>query len=216
MLTIVLGMGCNTDSTDSTDSTSQVYVWFIRDFNKERFDKCLEAWTEQGILDYSFDVFGHEFEPNTPVGEALTFPRISNIPSDAKFDAHVTVAGGCIVSIENIEQGEIILLGFEGLPFWGGPFSLPGEELGDYTWGAIPDIFDRVLSMSMEDASSPYAYDWYFNSSLNGTYPSHLTLHIRIFTHDPAYYPKDSKDVILLYEVELRIGNFQVTENAPL
>jgi hypothetical protein len=213
MFTVVLGMtGCDKDK-DSTASTSHMAGIYppCRNFNKKIFDESLEAWTEQGILDYSFDVWGYEFAPNTPSGDVWT------LPSDAKFYAHVTVADGGIVSIENIvPSGERFPLGYysDGTIFWSTPFSLPGEELGAYTWGAIPDIFDRLLSISIEDASSPYVYDWYVGYGLY-SYPSYIdSLAIRIFTHDQFSFPYPTYPrPILLYKVELNIKNFQITEN---
>jgi hypothetical protein len=192
MLTIVLGMaGCDTDSTPQSIGMPPPLT---HPFDKEEFDRGLEAWAEQGISDYSFDVWGHEYEPNIQLGEWTWYA----LPPDAKFYAHVTVADGGIVSIEKID-----------------------EERGDYTWGTISDILDRILSMSEEDASSPYAYGWTVECNLGDNYSGNLIMYlvIHIYSYNPdltpymAYYGPEY--AILFYTFHLQIENFQVTENVP-
>jgi len=158
MLTTVLGMaGCNTEDGDIVRSIPD-----RKDFYKELFDKCREQWTEQGISDYSFYVVGSEY--------------------DATFCAHVTVADGGIVSIENYGPNK--------------------EELDAYTWGAIPDIFGKILSISMEEASSPYPYDWIIFYDKEYGFPNYIYIELPVYFRPPYY-------------VTLQITGFQVTENAP-
>jgi len=170
MLTIVLGMaGCNTEDGD--------IVWSVPGRNdfykvyKESFDKCREQWTEQGISDYSFYVVGREYRPL----------------SDARFCAHVTVADGSIVSIENYGPNK--------------------EELDAYTWGAIPDIFDKILSISMEEASSPYPYDWDMSYDKEYGFPNYIYITLPVIGFSPYFRPP--------YSINLEIGGFQVTEKTP-
>jgi hypothetical protein len=188
MITIVLGMaGCDMGNTPDTGRIG-VPPPPPESLSKAFFDNCLEKWTEHGISEYSFDVIGTEYKfPYNLVGGPY------GVPPDVKFCAHVTVADNRIVSIENIEPDEMTWL-----------FHFRNEnEMDPYTWGAIPDIFDKILSISREEESSPYAYDW--RSAYDRTYgfPKGLS----IYVYDPTF----STPHLPLYPiVSFEIENFQV------
>jgi hypothetical protein len=199
MITIVLGMaGCDMGNTPQPQPSGLTGPFLSFHDYKPLFDYCLEQWTEQGgHSDYSFDVAGYECRPNTPKG-TLKY----NLPPDVKFCAHVTVEDDRIVSIENIEPDERSSISMGEVSF---------QDVGAYTWGAIPDIFDKILSISREEASSPYAYNWVVGVNDNGVLSE---IDISIYTFDPFSYPDlEPLSSVLLYRVHFYIRNFQV--NVP-
>ena len=84
-------------------------------------------------------------------------------------------------------------------------------EVGAYTWGAIPDIFDKIFSIVTEEASSPYTSSGYVRDitfdKIYG-FPNYLTQTIYPVENEGGYCILHK--VLLFY-----IRNFKVTENTP-
>jgi len=162
-------------------------------------------------------VVGFKYEPNTLLGRPYS-KDVSD--ADAKFCAHVTVADGSIVSIENIGPE----------PGWssrrksnGWLFNSSGKELDAYTWGTIPDIFDKIGSIYMKEASDRYGYSRKITYDKKYGFPDSLDIEIHTINPSPFYsdfYPQLSPAIEMLkgntlYKALLYIKNFKVTEKAP-
>ena len=202
MVVLVIGVllmaSCNLD-----DDNGSADSYPTPKLNRSLFDEQWEAWTERGISNYSFDVYGIENKPNWLITSNIEIIRNYKVPLDVLVYAHVTVENGEVVKIENLgpDQRPSQLFVAEGFD----------EEVGGtYSWGTISDIYEKIYLLSREEESSPFVYTY---STLYDSDNYNIPFSIDIAIQDRTMSPNFSAgDMVLFYQFRLKITNFQVTE----